>query len=107
MMALMWSFFYTPHACLTTGRPDDRKETQTTLVQSCLPFIRSGRDLLARHIESGKKTKQTEEEVGRQHPGMYRPRVQQVPEGSGEQRKMEKTGCEVIFGTLTALAVTR
>ena len=105
-MALMWSFFYTPHACLTTGRPpDDRKETQTTVVRSCLPFIRSGRDLLARHIESGKKTRQTEEEVGRQHPGMYRPRVQQVPEGSGEQGEMEKTGCKIFCGAPTTLVV--
>ena len=26
------------------------------------------------------------------------PGVRQVPEGSGEQRKMEETDCEVIFG---------
>ena len=38
----------------------------------------------------GKKTRQTEKEVGRQHQGMDRPGVRQVPEGSGEQRKMEK-----------------
>ena len=41
---------------------------------------------------------QTEEEVGRQHQGMDRRRVHQVPEGSGEQGKMEETGCEIIFG---------
>ena len=35
----------------------------------------------------GKKTRQTEEEVGRQHHGMDRPGVCQVPEGSGEQGK--------------------
>ena len=34
---------------------------------SCLLFIRSGQNHLARHSESGKKTRQTEEEVGRQH----------------------------------------
>ena len=28
---------------------------------------------LAKHSERGKKTRQTEEEVGRQHPGMDRP----------------------------------
>ena len=38
------------------------------------------------------KIQQTEEEVGRQHQGMDRPGVWQVPEGSGEQGKMEKTG---------------
>ena len=49
-------------------------------------------------------TRQTEEEVGR-HQGMNRPGVRQVPEGSGEQRKMEKTGFEVIHGAPTTLAV--
>ena len=28
--------------------------------------------------------------------GMDMPGVRQVPEGSGEQRKMEETGCEII-----------
>ena len=60
---------------------------------------------LARHSERGKKTRQTEEEVGRQHPGMDRPGVHQVTEGSGEQRKMEETGCEVICGAPTTLVV--
>ena len=49
-------------------------------------------------MKGGKKTRQTEEEVGRQHHGMDRPGVRLVPEGGGEQRKMEKTGCEVICG---------
>ena len=58
----------------TTRRPPDhRKETQTAVVWSCLPFIRSGHDHLARHRERGKKTRQTEEEVGRRHQGMDRP----------------------------------
>ena len=39
---------------------------------------------------------QTEKEMGRQHQGMDRYGVHQVPEGSGEQRKMEETGCEAI-----------
>ena len=55
-------------------------------------FIRSGQNYLARHSERGKKTRQTEEEVGRQHQGMDRPGVRQVPEGSGEQGKMEEIG---------------
>ena len=37
--------------------------------------------------------------------GMDRPRVRQVPEDSGEQGKVEKTGCEIIFGAPTTLAV--
>ena len=61
------------------------KEMQTAVVWSCLPFIRSGQNHTARHSERGKKTRQTEEEVGRQHQGMERPGVRQVPEGSGEQ----------------------
>ena len=46
----------------TTRRPDDRKETQTAVVWSCLPNIGSGQNHLARHSERGKKTRQTEEE---------------------------------------------
>ena len=62
---------------------------------------------LARHSERGKNTRQTEEEVERQHQGMDRPGVRRVPEGSGEQGKMEETGCEIICGTPTTLAVKR
>ena len=51
----------------------------------------SGQNHLARNSEREKKTRQTEEEVGRQHQGMDRPGVRQVPEGSGEQERMEKT----------------
>ena len=72
---------------------------------SCLPFVRSGENYLARHSKRGKKTRQTEEEAGRQHQGMDRPEVCQVAEGSGEQGKMEKTGCEIICGAPKTLAV--
>ena len=51
---------------------------------------------LERHSERGKKTRQTEEEVGRQHKGMDRPGVRQVPESTGEQVKIKETGCEII-----------
>ena len=51
------------------------------------PFIRSGQNHLARHSERGMKTRQTEEEVGRQHQGMDRPGVCQVPEGCMENRE--------------------
>ena len=57
------------------------------------------------HSERGKKTRQTEEEVGLQHQGMDRPGVRQVPEGSGKQRKMEETGCQIICGAPTTPAV--
>ena len=78
---------------------------QTAVVWSCLPFIRSGQNHLARHSERGKKTRRTKEEVGRQHQGMDRPGVHQVPEGSGEQGKMKKTGCKIICGAQTTLMV--
>ena len=65
----------------------------------------SGQNHLARNSKRGKKTRQTEEKVGRQHPGTDRPGVRQVPEGSGEQGKMEETGCEIICGAPTTLAV--
>ena len=85
--------------------PHEDLLTQTAVVWSCLPFIRSGQNHLGRHSERGKKTRQTEEEVGRQRQGMDRPGIQQVPEGSGEQGKMKKTGFEVICGAQTTLAV--
>ena len=43
--------------------------------------------------------------MGRQHEGMDRPGVRQVPEGSGEQGKMEETGCEINCGAPTTVAV--
>ena len=55
--------------------------------------------------ERGKKKRQTEEEVGRQHQGMDRPGVCHVPEGSGEEGKMEETGCETICGAPKTLVV--
>ena len=74
----------------TTRRPPDhRKETQIAVVWTRLPFIRSGQNHLARHNEWGETTRQTEE-VGRQHQGMDRRGVGQVPEVSGKQKKMEK-----------------
>ena len=57
---------------------------KSIVVWTCLSFIRSVQNHLARRSERGKKTRQTEEEVGRQHQGLDRPEVRQVPEGSGE-----------------------
>ena len=37
--------------------------------------------------------------------GMDRPGVWQVPEGSEEQGKMEKTGCKIVCGAPMTLAV--
>ena len=65
----------------------------------------SGQNHLARLNERGKKTRQTEEEVGRQHQGMDRVGVRQVPKGNGEKGKMKKTGYKIIRGAPTTLAV--
>ena len=95
-----------PAGSQTTRRPPEvRKGMKTAVVCSCFPFIRSGQNHLARQSERGKKTRQTEEKVGRQRQGMDRPGVRQDPEGSGEQGKMEETGCEIICGAPTTLAV--
>ena len=62
----------------TTRRPNDHhKEMQTAVVWSYLLFSRSGQNHLARYSKRGKKTRQTEDEVGRQHQGMDRPGVRQ------------------------------
>ena len=90
----------------TTRRsPDHHKETHTGVAWTCFPFIRSDQNHLARHSERRKRTRQTEEEVGRQHQGMGRPGICQVPEGSGKWRKMEETGCEIICDASTTLMV--
>ena len=48
---------------------------------------------------------QTEKEVGRQHQEIDRPGVRKVPKGSGEQGKMEETGCEIICGAPSTLSI--
>ena len=85
------------------GVPDHRKERLTEVIWTCLPYIRSGQNHLTRHSERGKKTRQTKEKVGRQHQGVDKPGVRQVPEGSGEQGKMKETGCEIVCGVPTTL----
>ena len=90
----------------TTQRsPDHCKEMQTAVEWSYLPLIRSCQNHCARHSERGKKTRWTKEEVGRQHHGMDRPGVWQVPESSGEQGKMEKTGCKITCGAPTTITI--
>ena len=90
----------------TTWRPPDHhRDANCCGMVMPPPFIRSGLNHLARHSERGKKKRQTEEEVGKQHQGMDRPGVCQVAEGSGEQEKMEETGCKIICGAPTTLAV--
>ena len=56
-------------------------------------------------VKEGRRQGRQKKEVGRQHQGTDRPGVRQVPEGSGEQREMEETGCEVICGGPTTPAI--
>ena len=44
---------------------------------------------------------QTDKGMGRPHQGMDRPGVHQVAVGSGELRKMEETGCEIVCDAQT------
>ena len=91
------------------GLHEDLSTVKRRKLQWCGHVSRSSglvKNHFARHSERGKKTRQTEEEVGYQ--GMDRPGVRQVPEGSGEQgnrEKMEETGCEIICGAPMTLAV--
>ena len=89
----------------TRRSADDGKETQSAVLWSCLPFMRSVEKHVARHSERGKKTRRRKEEVGRQDEGMDRPGVWQVPEDSGKQGKMEKNGGKIICSAPTTLAV--
>ena len=75
---------------------------QTAVVWSCFPFIRSGQNQLARHSERGEEDKADKGRGGKTTSGNG---VRQIPKGSGEQGKMEKTGCKIICGAPTTLAV--
>ena len=71
------------------------------MVLTCLPFIRSGKNHLARHCERGeedKADKGTTSENGQAWSS-------QVPEGSGEQGKMEEADCRVKCKAPTIPAV--
>ena len=85
--------------------PSQQSSKEEYKVWTCFLFIRSVQNFLERHSERGKKTRQTEKEVGRQYLGIDRPGVRQVPEGSGERGKMEETECEIICGAPTTLIV--
>ena len=86
-------------SCLSERRSEKGKKMRQTeeevhIVLSCLSERRS---------ERGKKTRQTGEEVGRQHQGLDRPGVCQVPEGIGKQSKMEETRKLVVKSSVVPL----
>ena len=71
--------------------PGHRKETQVEVVWTCLPFIRSGQNHLARHGERGKKTRQTEK-GGKTNfwewTGLEFAKSQRAVENRGKSRKL-------------------
>ena len=75
----------------TTRRPDHREETQTAVVWSCLPFIRSGQNHLARYSEGVKKTRQTEkrcEDNIREWTGLEFTKTHRAVENRDKWRKL-------------------
>ena len=62
------------------------------MVWSCLAFIRSGQNHLARHSERGKKTRQTDEEAAsdniREWTGLEFAKSQRAVENRGKSRKL-------------------
>ena len=61
-----------------------------TILQGTVKGTDLAKTILHSTVKGGKKTRQMEEEMGRQHQGMDTPGVRQVPEGSEELRKMEE-----------------
>ena len=90
----------------TTRRPpDDRKETQTVVLWSCFPFIRSGKNHLARHSERGKKTRQTEKGGGKTPSENGQAWSSLSPRGQWRTGENGEKVCKIICGTPKTLAV--
>ena len=81
-----------PAGSWTVWTPDHRKEKHTEAVSRSSGLAKT---ILQGTVKGGR----------RQHQGMDRPGARQVPEGSGEQGKMEKTGCKIICGAPTTPTV--
>ena len=88
-----------PHEDLTI-----EKETQTAVVWSCLPLIKSGQNHLVRHSESRTKTRQRKrlEDNIREWTGLEFAKSKRAVEN---RETIGKTGCEIICGAATTLAV--
>ena len=75
----------------TTWRTDHRKETQTAAVWTCLPFIRSGENHLARHSERekrwGRQKKRWEDNI-REWTGLEFTKSQSAVENREKWRKL-------------------
>ena len=75
----------------TTRRPPDRhQETQTAVVWTCLPLIRSGQNYLARHSERGEEDKAFRRRGGKTTSGNGR--AWSSPSLRGKWRTEKKEG---------------
>ena len=59
---------------------------------------------VSRHSKIGEEGK-ADRGSGKTASGNGQPGLRKVQEGRGKQRKMEETGCEIICGAPTSLAV--
>ena len=82
----------------TQKNPDHHKETQTAMVWSCLPFIRSGQNHLARQSERGKKTRQTRGRGGKTASGNRQ--AWSSPRPTRGQLRTEKNGGHWLWNHL-------
>ena len=76
------------------------------MVWSCFPFIRSGQNHFARHSERGKKTRRTNEEVGRQHQGLEFGKSQRVVENREKWRKLVAKS-SVVLGLMMMMMMKK
>ena len=60
---------------------------QTAVVWSCLPFIRSGQNRLAKHSERGKKRKRWEDNI-KEWTGLEFAKSQRAEENREKRRKL-------------------
>ena len=81
----------------TRGPPDHRKETPTAVVWTCLPFIRSGQNNLARHSEREEEDNYDRRRGGKTTPGNGQAWSSASPRG---QCRTEKNGGKWLWNYL-------
>ena len=82
----------------TTRRPDVVKRRKLQWYGHVSHSSGLAKNILQGTVKGGRKQGRQKKEVGRQPQRMDRPGVLEVPGDSGEQRKMEATGCESSVG---------
>ena len=85
----------------------DTVASTTSVVRTCLPIIRPGKDRLARLRDGNTEEEKGKDKVsgGKTTSIVKRTGLSRVTEGSGRQTEMGGDGCEVIGGTATILRV--